>query len=110
MIVVPEMLESLKTKLLEVLLGGFVKQRSDLSYDIVILSFMPDPKLTEGLGERVYTVKALLVASEEGGLVDYDSMAYIRKKKVEFTLPFKALLNDDLDVLGIEILEEGGAE
>ncbi len=105
MIIVPEMLESLKSKLLEVMLSGFVKQRSDLTYDVVVLAFKPEPDMTEALGERVYEVKALLVGSEEGGLVDYDSLAYLRKVRVDFALPFRALLNDNLDVIGVEILE-----
>ena len=106
MIVVPELLESLKSKLMEVMLGGFVKPRKELTYDVVILSFMPDPELSEGLGEKIYVVRAVLVGSEEGGLVDYDSMAYIRKKRIDFALPFDALVNSDLDVLGIEVIGE----
>ncbi len=106
MIVVPELLESLKSKLMEVMLGGFVKPRKELTYDVVILSFMPDPKLSEGLGEKVYVVRAVLVGSEEGGTVDYDSMSFIRRKRIDFALPFKAVVNDDLDVLGIEVMEE----
>ena len=107
MIVVPELLESLKSKLMEVMLGGFVKPRKELTYDVVILSFMPDPELSEGLGEKAYVVKAVLVGSEEGGVVDYDSMAYVRKKRIDFALPFKALVNGDLDILGIEVIGEG---
>ena len=75
MIGVPEMVDSLKSKLLESLLGSLVKPKEGLRYDVVILSIMPDLDLTERLEEEIYVVKGALIGSEEGGLVDYDSLS-----------------------------------
>ncbi len=104
MIVVPEMIDSLKSKLLDSLLGSLVKPKEGLKYDIVVLSLMPDLDLTEKLGEEIYVVKGALIGSEEGGVVDYDSLAYVRKRKIDEAIEFKALINKELDVVGVEVL------
>jgi len=103
-IVVPEMVESLKSKLIETLLGSFVKPKESLKYDVVILSLMPNLELSDKLQTEIYEVKAALVGSEEGGLVDYDSLSYVRKRKIGEALEFKALVNKELDILGVELL------
>ncbi|MCD6324440.1 MAG: hypothetical protein J7L55_04970 [Desulfurococcales archaeon] len=98
------MVDSLKSKLLESLLGSLVKPKEGLRYDVVILSIMPDLDLTERLEEEIYVVKGALIGSEEGGLVDYDSLSYVRKRKIDEALEFRALINKELDILGVEII------
>lgn len=104
MIVVPELIDTLKTKLLEALLGPLVKPKETLKYDVIILSFMPNIELSEKMQTEIYDVKAVLVGSEEGGILDYDTMAYVRKNKIGETLEFRVIINKELDILGIEML------
>jgi len=105
LIVVPEMVESLKTKLTETLLGSFVKAREGLKYEVIIISIMPNLELTEKMQVETYEVKGVLIGAEESGIVDYDSLSFIRKERIEQALKFKALVNKELDVLGIELIE-----
>ncbi len=105
LIVVPEMVDSLKTKLAETLLGSFVKAREGLKYEVIIISVMPNVELTEKMQMEIYEVKSVLIGAEEGGIVDYDSLSFIRKERIEQALKFKALVNKELDVVGIELME-----
>jgi len=105
LIVVPEMVDSLRSKLAETLIGSFIKPREGLKYDVVIVSIMPNPELAEKMQSEIYDVKGVLVGSEEGGIVDYDSLSFIRKERIEQALKFRALINKELDVLGIELVE-----
>ena len=105
MIVVPEMIDSLRTKLAETLLGSFVKPRKGLKYDVVVLSVMPNLELTEKMQVEIYDVKGVLIGSEEGGIVDYDSLSFVRKERIGQALEFRALVNKELDVVGVELVK-----
>jgi hypothetical protein len=104
MIIVPEMIDSLKSKLLESILGSLVKPKESLKYDIVILSMLPNLEISEKFSTEVYEVKGALIGAEEGELIDYDSLAYVRKTRIDEVLEFRALVNKELDIVGIELV------
>jgi hypothetical protein len=104
MIIVPEMIDSLKSKLLESILGSLVKPKEPLKYDIVILSILPNLEASERFKTGVYEVKGALIGAEEGELIDYDSLAYVRKTRIDEVLEFRALVNKELDIVGIELV------
>ena len=102
---VPEMIDSLKSKLSETLIGSFVKPKEGLKYDVIIVSVMPNVELTEKMQVEIYNVRGVLVSAEEGGIVNYDSLSFIRRERIKEALEFRALVNKELDVLGVELIK-----
>jgi len=101
----PELVKEAAQSIEQFVSSALVKGKEEQLYRVVITEFLPSMKLSQFFGKEIYIVKGVFLVLEEGGRVDYDSLAYLRKENIKKVLRFMVMLDTELKIKGFKIFE-----